>query len=304
LDPQICTHIIFSFLGIDGNGNLNFMNRGESAASAALQDAIKLRSRNPSLKILAAIGGYNDEMVHPWSNLAANSGSRLNLANNIVNILQRFNLNGIDIDWEYPNRDEDRPQDKQNFISLLRDIRNRLKSSYSLSVAIGAGAWRTGLSYNIKELFQICDFVNLMTYDLHGGWDKKTGLHSALYRGSSDNTPANVDESVKLLLSFGVDRSKIIVGIPTYGYRFLLKNAANNGIGAPASYHPKPSIAYREICKNARSRSITVRFDEQQKTPYAVSGNEWFSFENVRSVTEKANYINNNGFGGAMFWYV
>lgn len=302
MDPYLCTHVIFSFLGIDSNGNINFMERGESAASAAIQGALDLRSRNPNLKLLAAIGGWSDAMVYPWSNLASNSGARSNLANNILSILQRFNLNGIDIDWEYPNRDQDRPQDKQNFISLLRDIKNKLGSTYSLSIAIGVGSWRTGLSYNVQEMFQICDFVNVMTYDMHGGWEHKTGLHSALYRGSYDNTASNVDESVRLLLNFGVDRSKIIVGIPTYGYRFQLDNAGNNGIGAPANYHPSRNSGYREICKGVRSGLLSVRYDEQQKAPYGINGNEWIGYDNVRSVTEKAYYIKNNGFGGAMFW--
>jgi chitinase len=278
------------------------MERGEAAAANALQQATQMRSRNPNLKIIAAIGGWSDAMMYVWSDMAANSDSRTNFANNIFNFLQRFNLNGIDIDWEYPNREQDRSGDKENFIALLQTIKNRLGSAYSLSIAIGTGAWRTNLSYNVARMFQICDFVNVMTYDMHGGWEGKTGLHSALFRGSADNTPSNVDESIKLLQSNGVDKNKIIVGIPTYGYRFRLSNPGNNGIGAPASYHSVPNSSYREICQRIRSGSLSAKWDDQQKTPYAVSGDEWIGYDNVRSVTEKANYIKNNQLGGAMFW--
>jgi Glycosyl hydrolases family 18 len=71
--------------------------RGEAAATNALQQATQMRSRNPNLKIIAAIGGWSDAMMYVWSDMAANSNSRMNFANNIFNFLQRFNLNGIDI---------------------------------------------------------------------------------------------------------------------------------------------------------------------------------------------------------------
>jgi chitinase len=103
--------------------------RGEAAATNALQQATQMRSRNPNLKIIAAIGGWSDAMMYVWSDMAANSNSRTNFANNIFNFLQRFNLNGIDVDWEYPNREQDRSGDKENFIALLQTIKNRLGSA-------------------------------------------------------------------------------------------------------------------------------------------------------------------------------
>lgn len=169
-----------------------------------------------------------------------------------------------------------------------------------MSIAIGTGAWRTDLSYDVKAMFGIVDFVNVMTYDMHGGWERKTGLHSALYRSSIDNTPQNVDDSIKLLLGYEVDKSKIIVGIPAYGYAFTLENANNNGINAPAS--STTAIVYREICQQVQSGAYTYRWEEIQRVPYAFKDTLWVGYDNVRSVTEKANYINTNGLGGAMFW--
>ena len=54
-----------------------------------------MRSRNPSLKVLAAVGGYNEPLVPVWSAMAANAGSRDNFARNVLSLLQRNNLNGI-----------------------------------------------------------------------------------------------------------------------------------------------------------------------------------------------------------------
>jgi GH18 family chitinase len=181
-------------------------------------------------------------------------------------------------------------------------LKQKLGSTYSLSVAIGSGSWRTDLSYDIPTIFATCDFVNLMSYDLHGGWETKTGIHAGLYKSSLDYTSANVDDSVKLLLNKGVSKNKLIVGIPAYGNAFRLANANNNGVGAPAS--GAGSLKFNQICPRTNSGSLNYRWDNDQRVPYAFAGTEWVGYDDVRSVKEKANYINGLGLGGAMIWAV
>lgn len=184
----------------------------------------------------------------------------------------------------------------------MRDLKQRLGSTYSLSVAIGAGDWRSGYSYDIPAIFATCDFVNLMSYDLHGVWEGKTGIHAALYKSSRDNTGSNVDYSVKYLLNKGVPKNKLIVGIPAYGQAFRLLNPNNNGVGAPASANGASTPKFNEICQKVNSRQLEYRWDNDQKVPYAFRGTEWVGYDDVRSVTEKANYIRNLDVGGAMIW--
>lgn len=173
-------------------------------------------------------------------------------------------------------------------------------SAYTVSIAIGAGDWRTGLSYDIPKVFENCDFVNLMSYDLHGGWESKTGIHAGLYSSSLDPTNLNVDYCVNLLLRKGVDKKKLIMGIPAYGNSFRLADANKNGVGSAAA--GTGSQKYNQICPRVNSGSLNYRWDEAQKVPYAFSGTEWIGYDDVRSVTEKANYINNMNLGGAMIW--
>lgn len=227
-----------------------------------------LKTQNPSLKIIAAVGGYNENLVPVWSSMAANANYRENFALNVLSFLKKTNLDGIgesttsakvffyyssrfcfifkDIgecckgrkvqwdsinfssDWEYPNFYGGARSEVDDFIELLKKLKQTLGSVYSVSIAIGAGDWRTGLSYNIPKVFDNCDFVNLMSYDLHGGWESKTGIHAGLYRSSLDPTNANVDYCVNLLLRQGVSRDKLIMGIPAYGNSFRLANATNN----------------------------------------------------------------------------
>lgn len=60
-----------------------------------IRSAVNLRNTSPGLRVLVAVGGYNEALVPVWSAMAANSGSRENFARNILSFLQQFNLNGV-----------------------------------------------------------------------------------------------------------------------------------------------------------------------------------------------------------------
>jgi len=287
-------------LGITADGSLTYLWRNAALVTSLLQGLVAMKSQNPNLKTLVAIGGYNQDLITPWYTMAASPAARQNFARNIREFIARNYLDGVDIDWEYPNYDGTRPEDKQNFIYLLEALRDEISDHYLLTVAIGAGAWRTGLSYDIPAIFRVCDFVNLMTYDMHGGWEPRTGIHGAMYRGPNDQTDANVAFSVQFLINFGIDRSKLILGIPAYGIGFTLTNAASNGVGAPTNsggYYEH----YQQMClwENA---GWNQRFEETQMVPYIFQDNQWYGYDNLRSVEHKSNYINTQGLGGAMFW--
>lgn len=95
IDPTICTHIVYSFLGLDSNGGLTYLDRSQGQAEGYLRELVGLKSQNPNVQILAAVGGYNEPLVPVWSAMAANAGSRDNFARNVLSFLQRNNLNGI-----------------------------------------------------------------------------------------------------------------------------------------------------------------------------------------------------------------
>lgn len=180
---------------------------------------------------------------------------------------------------------------------LLTKIRNVFNSSLRpllLTVAVGPDKSRTDKSYLIPQLSQLVDFINMMTYDLNGAWDKITGLPSALY---SDPAGYLSDDScVTYWLSKGVPSSKLVLGIPTYGTQYTL-TTSDYGVNAPASL--KSTIpAYNELCLN----NWTEAFVPSMQVPYAYSGKKWISYENQASLLAKVSYIKSKNLGGAMFW--
>lgn len=184
----------------------------------------------------------------------------------------------------------------------MQDLKRHLGSAYSVSSAIGAGPWRTDLSYDIGGIFAFSDFVNVMTYDLHGGWEDRTGIHTALFPGPNVPGTANVDYSVQLLLNRGAPRDKLIVGLASYGNAFRLNDPNNNGVGAPAS--GDGSLKYHEICQKINMGQFSYHWDEAQRSPYAFGGHDWVGYDDVRAIEEKSHYINQHDLGGGMFWSI
>lgn len=209
------------------------------------------------------------------------------------------------MDWEYPNAYETTPADKKNFGTLLKQLRSTFGSSYLLSVALGASNWRAGIAYDLPAIFGACDFVNMMTYDFNG-WQANgpVGLNAPLYSRPNDaggQIGNNIDSFMSIFVaSNGVVRSKVILGIPTYGHVYTLANSANTAVysaGKPSGFED-----YNSICQKINLKQYTSVLDTYQKAPYAFAGTRWVGYESPASAAIKAQYIKDKGLGGAMFW--
>jgi chitinase len=184
---------------------------------------------------MAAVGGWN-LASSPFSQMAKSAGSRSEFVESSVQFLKKYGFDGLDIDWEYPCQRGGAPEDKMNFVLLLQELYSKFKSAgLLLSVAVGASRACADQSYLINEIHPHVDFINLMTYDLHGSWENHTGINAPLYSGPNDKSVLNVDTCVQLWLQNGVPSGKLIMGVPFYGRSFTLGNPGQHGVGAPAN---------------------------------------------------------------------
>lgn len=121
----------------------------------------------------------------------SNPSLRAKFVNEAVQFLRKYGFNGLDLDWEYPGqRPGSRPTDKENFVHLVRELKERFsRENLILSAAVNPTPYSAGISYNIREISKYLDFINLMTYDFHGtGNDGKVGHNAPLF-ASPQETP-------------------------------------------------------------------------------------------------------------------
>ncbi|XP_046436429.1 acidic mammalian chitinase-like [Neodiprion fabricii] len=320
LDPSLCTHMIYTFVGITEAGEVAVLDPwadlSDNWGRAGFQKFNALRERNPGMKTLVAIGGWN-QGSDKYSRVAAKPALRSHFADNALEFVLKYGFDGLDFDWEYPNQRGGIPADVENFVLLLKELRARFdEHRLLLTAAVAATENSASLSYNIPSISKYLDFINIMTYDFHGSWDSVTGHNAPLYPATRETTATarglNVNASVHYWLSQGAPAKKLVLGTALYGRTFTLSNSAQNmpgsaasGPGAAGPYTgERGMLGYNEICEQQVKTTWTTDWDEQQQVPYAHNGNQWVSYDNVKSITEKANYAKAMGLGGAMVWSI
>ncbi|XP_055532350.1 chitinase-3-like protein 1 [Wyeomyia smithii] len=314
IDPWLCTHVIYSFVGINEDGTIAILDYWLDVDLGNMRRFNDLKYTNPSLRTLVAVGGYSvgSEI---FSRVAASADLRWRFAESARDFCFQYGFDGIDMDWEYPGqRGGDPYNDRANFVLMLDALRQVLSASgLMLTAAVGAPQNIAEISYDIPGISQHLDYINLMTYDYNGAWDSVTGHNAPLFEGPSDGTDfqrtLNVHHSVMYWLSQGAPASKLILGIPIYGRTFTLQDSGNywlragsSGPGVAGSYTQESgSLAYFEICPYF-TRKWVRHWEDNQKIAFGVTGNQWIGYDDVDMTWIKCGYVHEHGLAGAMVW--
>ncbi|XP_049826506.1 chitotriosidase-1-like [Aethina tumida] len=314
IDPTLCTHIIYGFLGLSWDYKVQILDDWELDGLEELQHLLALRDKNPGLKVLASMGGWN-EGSGKYSDMASDPQKRSTLVADVVSWMKQHGFDGFDLDWEYPGqRDGSRPDtDPANFVLLLQELRNALHAeNMILSIAVGGAKASIDASYIVPEVSEAVDLLNVMSYDFHGAFEPFVGHCAPLYASSLDVTDEqkeiNVAAGINHWIEKGVDISKVNLGLATYGRSFTLADPSNTALYAPITgggaagpYTRQDGIlGYNEICELHSDWEYI--WDEEQVVPHRVSGNQWVGYDDARSIVEKVKFAKSKNLGGIMFW--
>jgi len=242
------------------------------------------------------LGGWNHEKELRYSSMVQTSATRKIFIDSLLTHLSSHKFDGVDIDWEYPGNRGSPAGDKELYTTLLQEVKAALKEanpSYSLSASVGAGRPVMAKAYEIEKIKDTLDWVNLMSYDLHGSWENITG-HSTAMKGVIPTVP----DSLTAWLEGGMPPSKIALGIATYGRTFTLANTSNIGLGAPdngpglAGRYTRAQgfLSYYEICAENWT-TMTTWEASKAGAPYASKGNQWVGYETPESVQHKVKQL-------------
>ena len=310
IDASKLTHINYAFANIGSDLKIALGYPDIDPNNFNRLNALK--KNHPELKTLISVGGWS--WSGKFSDVALTEASRAAFADSCVEFIIKYGFDGVDIDWEYPvsgglSTNIKRPEDKQNFTLLMKTLREKLDArglqdgnKYLLTFAGAAGSWYLN-NTEMGILHQYVDFGNIMTYDIHGTWDKYTDFNAPLYN-NSDSSPQykwSVDASVKAWIKAGFPADKLVVGVPFYGHRYNSVVNSNNGLYQ--TFTGGSTLSYGNIAANFIDKQGYVRyFHKQSMVPWLFNGSTFISYEDEESMGYKAQYIKNNALGGAMIW--
>lgn len=316
IDAAKLTHINYAFANIiDGEvmfGSEAIDNTEMNADDIRTLTALK--TVNPDLKVLVSVGGWG--WSGNFSDAALTDSSRNRFAASAARFIRDYGLDGIDIDWEYPNHpgagNTYRPEDVHNFTLMLECVRKHIdslaaakgrKEKYLLTIATGASELYAA-NTELGPLSEYLDFINIMTYDFHHGASTQTGHHANLWLSSWDAPDGDAtDRAVELHLKAGVPPEKLNIGIPFYGRVWkgvepvsngLYREAATTGAGMP----------YTEVLKALADPAFARIYDSSAASPFLWNERDsvFISYEDPASIAVRMEYVRKKGLAGVMFW--
>ena len=322
------THIIFSFTNvIDGEMKFRDAENGEKLKSLVAQ-----RKNHPGLKVMIACGGWGAD---GFSDMAHTAENRKKFVQSVLDFNAEYQLDGLDIDWEYPGipaaNTGARPEDKQNFTLLMKELReglNTLEREQTLTFA--SAGWKRYYDHvEINEVMKHVDYMNVMTYDQIGATSPYTGHHTALglieledikdtpaavfiesrreemkKRGYTYE-PRSVERIVEFCIDNGVSPQQIVIGAAFYGRAWKGVPPDNNGLYQANGGSYIGWSAYHQIRREFESNGNYKRYwDPIAEAPYLYSATDsvFISYDDTVSVRLKTNYAIKKKLGGIMFW--
>ncbi|MBX4151902.1 glycoside hydrolase family 18 protein [Paenibacillus lautus] len=287
----------------------------DSTTNNQIKENIKqLKAANPKTQMVLAIGGYGADGFSD----ASLDGNRYLFTESIINLVKELDLDGVDIDWEYPafhawNTQKARPEDTKNFTSLMKELREKLyrlphkNKKYLLTFASGTQDWYFQ-NVEVKKVEKYVDYINVMTYDLTGKWSDTTGFNSNLYVDSQGKSKHSIDGIISMYLDHDIDSQKLLLGVPAYSYGWKNVNGAKgtkDGLFAPGTPIDidKVNLNYKQIEKAYLNKNgFTRYYDNKAKAAYLYDGHTFISYEDQEALKEKVAYIQSKNLGGAMVW--
>jgi chitinase len=310
IDAERLTHINYAFANIQGGQVVS----GFSKDDENFRVLAALRKKHPHLKILVSVGGWS--WSGAFSDAALTPASRKRFVASAVAFVGHYDLDGFDVDWEYPglpgNGNTHRAEDKANFTSLMAELRTALEAlgaprgrHYALTFAAGASSEFLA-NTEMDKVQASVDFVNLMTYDFREAeGDPVSGHHANLYPNPADPKQVSADQAARDFLAAGVPARKLVLGVPFYGRAWGDVQGDGSGL-----YQPGKPVGVQLDTKYASLTTLVNRdgylrvWDSTAQAPYLWNPQKriFISYDDPESLRAKCAYIRERGLGGVMFW--
>lgn len=173
---NMLTHLIVAFGYVDHSFQVTNM---DGLGVDVYKNVGSLKSRNPDLKVMIALGGWTFNDPGTWQSvfpsLVSSQAHRTAFITNLLGFLSEYGYDGVDFDWEYPGADDrgGSDVDGENYNALLKELKAAIAASgrdYIVTFTAPTSYWYLR-HFDVKNMADNVDWINLMAYDLHGVWD-------------------------------------------------------------------------------------------------------------------------------------
>ncbi len=258
---KMITHLFYAFLNPSTNADGSLQTLSQQARFAT----VKAKAKANKVKFGISIGPGAGVTEDTYLTIAKSATARANFVKNIVAFAKNNDLDGVDMDWEYPRNNNG---GSDAFHALMQELSTELhKIGKFLSAAVTPAVYTsTNKDAILQSTYQYIDFLNIMQYD-GAGYDSAEPLNHASYKMSV----ASLDY---WLGTRGLPKVKAVVGMPLYG-----KSAGGSSIG------------YRDIEASGANINLNVA---------TVNGVQ-YGYNGIATIQQKTQLAKDRA-NGIMFW--
>jgi chitinase len=292
-------------------GHVRFVNKdtGEGIEIDAktiplVQKFVAYKAQYPELKVKLQMGGWGKN-ADGWSQMAGDPVKRKAFIDECLAICAQYNIDGFDIDWEYPTyqaKDGDHlnaasPADYENFVTLFREMREAMPDKILSYAASDSGKYTDNAG-----VLPYIDYINVMTYDQ----GNPPYHNSSLYRSGITGSRCCAEAIDDIFHGKqGIPYQMMNFGIAFYGHGDGYKQTVGNRYPSSVDYSKLEDIFFKGTCDGMNVKGVNYRFwDDVAKVPYLgdALGKMYASYEDIESINAKVEYLKSRNMLGAMIW--
>jgi chitinase len=296
------THLCHAFLVADGEGKVQ-------ASRTVPSREVTGEPHKAGVTVLLSLGGGGWD--RQFASIVSKPESEDRYVKSVTAIVDEFDYDGIDLDWEYP----DSESEVVGFERLTRRLRKEIdaigaKKGRPMSLTMAASANPGTLKWLGKAfLVGNMDWVNVMTYDYTGDWTSFAGHHSPLFASSKQpqGRASSTEATMKYLLEErGLPANRLAVGIPLYGRGFAVSEPYASTKNKAATKARIPRGDYSNLHRLKDEQGWPRTWDDQTKNPWLISPDHSvvIGYDDAESVGIKTEWAMKKGFRGVFFWQI
>ncbi|CAN9442964.1 unnamed protein product [Alternaria alternata] len=277
-----------------------------------------LKKDDPTLRIYIAIGGWTFNDPGPtatvFSDIARSEENQKKFIKSLIAFLNKYDMDGVDLDWEYPEAPDrsGRPEDFKNFPKFMENLSKELQQTAGrggLSITLPASFWYLQ-HFDLVKLKKSVDFFNIMSYDLHGTWDKGNKWTGEYLNPHTNIT--EIDAALDLLWRNKVDPNMVVLGLACYARAYTLKDPsctepqcqyASGSKKGPCS-NEAGILLNSEIDDIVKKKSLVPKSWEKETVKMLHWDDQWLTYDDADTFKLKTKFARKRCLGGVMVWAI
>jgi chitinase len=301
IDFSTMTHLVVGRITPNANGTVNTHFDIDSVNGPIFAQQASTAAHAAGVKAILMVGGAGE--YAGWVGAASNA-NRAAFVTNLLSAMDNLGYDGLDLDWE-PIQTSDEP----NFLALAQALRTA-RPNIVLTVPVGWINANFASTPNpfFRSIAPLFDQINIMSYDMAGGWDGWQSWHSSALAGAGGNTPSSVETSVEFYLRSGVKRHRLGIGVPFYGTCW--RNVSAPRLFGGTVVASDNVLSYRNIIRDYYS-APRYSWDAAASMGYLGSPTafgpqqcNFLSYDDETSIAAKGAWVRRTGLGGTIIWTI